>query len=91
VTNTTMHSIAIRQIDDALKRRLRREAAREGCSMEEHARRILRAGLAPTTDKAPTALVQEHLAHRIRARFVAAGTVDMPDVARHLPRPPGKL
>lgn len=91
MTNTTVHSIAIRQIDDTLKRRLRREAAREGCSMEEHARRILRAGLFATDDKPSTALGHEHLAHRIRARFVAAGAVDMPGVPRHLPRPPAKL
>lgn len=91
MTDTTMHSIVIRQIDDALKRRLRREAAREGCSMEEHARRILRAGLVSTADKPSAAMGHEHLAHRIRARFVAAGKVDVPVVARHLPRPPVKL
>lgn len=91
MTDTTMHSIAIRQIDDALKRRLRREAAREGCSMEEHARRILRAGLAAPTDLPSTVVVHEHLAQRIQARFIAAGTVDLPEVPRQLPRPPVKF
>ena len=88
MTNTTMHSIAIRQIDDALKRRLRRDAAREGCSMEEYARRILRAGLASTTDQPSAAVALEHLVHRIRARFMAAGPTDLPQVARHPARPP---
>ncbi len=46
-----MHSIAIRQIDDKLKNRLRLEAARQGCSMEEQALRILRAGLEAVTEK----------------------------------------
>ena len=91
MTDTTMHSIAIRQIDDALKHRLRQEAAREGCSMEEYARRILRAGLATPTDMPSTVVADEHLAHRIRARFVAAGTAELPKLPRQLPRPPANF
>src|SRR5262249_39953237 len=37
-----MPSITIRQLDDALKRRLRLRAARNGRSMEDEARTILR-------------------------------------------------
>lgn len=40
-----MASLTIRNLDDALKARLRIRAARCGCSMEEEARRILRHAL----------------------------------------------
>lgn len=40
-----MASLTIRNLDDALKARLRIRAARRGCSMEEEARRILRHAL----------------------------------------------
>jgi plasmid stability protein len=40
-----MASITIRNLDDALKARLRVEAANNNCSMEEQARVILRAAL----------------------------------------------
>jgi plasmid stability protein len=86
-----MHSIAIRQIDDQLKDRLRQEAARQGCSMEEQARRILRAGLTPPPQKPRGAARHVHLAERIHARFAAAGGVDMPVVPRTAPRPPPKF
>lgn len=82
-----MHSIAIRQIDTPLKNRLRFEAARQGCSMEEQARRILRAALSTPAANAP-ATQHVHLANRIHARFAAAGGVDLPAVARNAARPP---
>jgi Plasmid stability protein len=44
-----MAAITIRQLDDRLKARLRMQAARNGHSMEEEARNILKAGLAPET------------------------------------------
>ena len=83
-----MHSIAIRQIDDKLKNRLRLEAARQGCSMEEQARRILRAGLEAVTEKRAGVSKHTHLAHRIHARFAAAGGVDLPAVPRTAVRAP---
>ena len=86
-----MHSIAIRQIDDALKNRLRLEAARQGVSMEEQARRILRAGLAAAPPKAAGAARPVHLVHRIHARFAAAGGVEVPAVPRTAARPPPKF
>ena len=85
-----MHSIAIRQIDTPLKNRLRFEAARQGCSMEEQARRILRSGLSAPADNA-LATRQVHLANRIHARFAAAGGVDLPAVPRSVARPPVKF
>ena len=85
-----MHSIAIRQIDTPLKNRLRFEAARQGCSMEEQARRILRAAL--TTPPANVLTTRHaHLANRIHARFAAAGGVDLPTVERNAARPPVKF
>ena len=86
-----MHSIAIRQIDDALKKRLRIEAARQGLSMEEQARRILRAGLTGVSEKPAGAARHTHLANRIHARFSAAGGVDLPSVPRTAARPPVKF
>ena len=86
-----MHSIAIRQIDDALKNGLRLEAARQGCSMEEQARRILRAALTAPKETPPAANRCEHLAIRIHKRFNAAGGVDLPEVPRTVARPPVKF
>lgn len=86
-----MHSIAIRQIDDALKNGLRLEAARQGCSMEEQARRILRAVLMAPKGKPPGETRHEHLAMRIHKRFAAAGGVDLPEVPRTAARPPVKF
>ncbi|MFM2274142.1 MAG: hypothetical protein RL211_14 [Pseudomonadota bacterium] len=83
-----MHSIAIRQIDTSLKNRLRLEAARQGCSMEEQARRILRAGLTGGSGNPPGSSAHTHLAHRIHARFAAAGGMDLPEVPRTQARPP---
>ena len=86
-----MHSIAIRQIDTPLKNRLRFEAARQGCSMEEQARRILRSALsAAPADNAQSGR-HSHLANRIHARFAAAGGTDLPPVPRSAARPPAKF
>ncbi len=58
-----MASIIIRQLDDALKSRLRSQAASHGRSMEEEARDILRAAL----NREPQA--PANIAAAIRARF----------------------
>ena len=78
-----MASIAIRNLDDGIERRLRLRAAEHGRSMEEEARHILRraVGHAP----APT-----NLGEAIHRRFAALGGVDlelpprepMPDASR---------
>jgi plasmid stability protein len=70
-----MASMTIRNIDDALKRRLRIRAARHGRSMEDEARDILRSALA--TGEAPRNLVQS-----IRARVAPTGGVDLDIPAR---------
>lgn len=86
-----MHSIAIRQIDDAVKKGLRQEAARQGCSMEEQARRILRAALVAPREMPSGATPHEHLASRIHKRFAAAGGVDLPSIPRTAARPSVKF
>lgn len=88
----TMHSIAIRQIDSALKNRLRLEAARQGCSMEEQARRILRGALpVPSRKPAGQQPGHGHLVHRIQARFAAAGGVELQVPPRSAARAPVKF
>ncbi|MDE2937474.1 MAG: plasmid stabilization protein [Chloroflexota bacterium] len=42
-----MASITVRNLDEDLKERLREQAAKHGCSMEEEVRRILAAALPP--------------------------------------------
>ncbi|MBC6416374.1 MAG: plasmid stabilization protein [Rhodospirillales bacterium] len=59
-----MASITIRNLDDSLKRRLRVHAAKQGHSMEEEARRILRHAVG----EAPRRL---NLAAAIRARVAS--------------------
>jgi len=65
-----MASLTIRNIDDALKRRLRLRAAGHGRSMEEEVREILRA----TVGAAP---VPADLGRSIHARFAALGGVEL--------------
>ncbi len=65
-----MASITIRNLDDALKRRLRLRAAEHGRSLEEEVREILRQAVgkvAPPKD----------LGRAIHARFAALGGVEI--------------
>jgi plasmid stability protein len=65
-----MGSLTIRNIDDAVKRRLRVRAAEHGRSMEEEVREILRqvvGGGAPARD----------LGQEIHRRFAALGGVEL--------------
>ena len=79
-----MGSITIRNLDEALKSRLRVQAAVHGRSMEDEARDILR-----------TVLNQEprgprNLGTAINDLFKSLGGFDMPDVPREPMRePPG--
>jgi plasmid stability protein len=66
-----MASITIRNLDDALKRRLRLRAAQRNHSMEEEARDILRNALAQ--EPSPV----ENLAHAIRKLVEPLGGVDL--------------
>ena len=80
-----MATLTIRNLEDALKSRLRLRAAARNRSMEEEARQILRAALQEPT------LATPHLGARIRARFAALGGVELPIAARDPVRPPPDL
>jgi plasmid stability protein len=66
-----MASITIRNLDDALKGRLRVRAARHGRSMEDEVRHILRTALAETPPQ------RANLAEAIRRRFEPLGGVKL--------------
>jgi len=76
-----MSTLTIRNLEDALKNRLRLRAAARNRSMEEEARQILRSALQEPTQ--PTL----DLGARIRARFAALGDVRLPIEARQAVRP----
>ncbi len=71
-TQAAPASITIRNLDPALKERLRVRAAQHGQSMEAEARRILQTALAPQ-DAPPL----RHLYDRVRARFARLGGIDL--------------
>lgn len=77
-----MAVMTIRNIDDAIKARLRLRAARNGRSMEEEARDILRSALSSELPH------PRNLADAVRERFGAMHGVDLPDVPRESIRPP---
>jgi plasmid stability protein len=66
-----MASITIRNIEEALKDRLRLQAAHHRRSMEEEAREILRSALASVRPEG------ENLAAAVRRRFARVGGVDL--------------
>lgn len=76
-----MATLTIRNIDDALKRRLRLRAAERGRSMEEEVREILRMTLGPSPS--PSDLGQS-----IHNRFAALGGVEFELPARGPMRQP---
>ena len=67
-----MATLTIRNIDAAVKERLRVRAAEHGHSMEAEARRILQTALTKDASRPGRSLSQ-----RIRARFAALGGVDL--------------
>lgn len=77
-----MAVMTIRNIDDAIKKRLRVRAAVNGRSMEDEARDILRSALS-TDDPRP-----RNLGQAIHERFGPLGGVDLPDVPRDAIREP---
>jgi len=79
-----MTNLTIRNIDPTLNKSLSLSAARHGRSLEEEARQLLLQSL--IQEKASTGL-----GTRISQRFAAAGGVDLPEVARSMPRPPPEL
>jgi plasmid stability protein len=75
-----MAGLTIRGLDETLKTRLRLEAARQGYSMEEAARQILRRALmTPDVDAAG-------LGSRVHRYFVEADAFDVEMPARSAPR-----
>ncbi len=67
-----MASLTIRNLDDAVKRRLRLRAAAHGRSMEDELREILRTVLAEGDDASSVDLAQA-----VRARFAPVGGVEL--------------
>lgn len=67
-----MATLTIRNVDAAVKERLRLRAARHGRSMEAEARTILREAVAGDRDQA-----EPNLAEAIRRRFAPLGGVDL--------------
>ena len=82
LTEDTVASITIRNLDDSLKSRLRIQAAVHGRSMEDEARDILRSALSREPKR------QGNLAAAIRARFAPLGGVELPAVPRDAMRAP---
>ena len=80
-----MATITIRKLEDSLKSRLRIQAARRGRSMEEEAREILKAGLAPEPAH------RLNLAESIRRHIEPLGGVELAIPSRELVRKPPKL
>jgi antitoxin FitA len=69
---TAMATLTIRNVDAAVKERLRLRAARHGRSMEAEARTILSEAVAAERDQA-----EPNLAEAIRRRFAPLGGVDL--------------
>ena len=80
-----MASITIRDLDDALKARLRVRAAENGRSMEEEVRAILRAALATGSLRGRT------LVDAIRSRVEPLGGVDLDLPTRAPMREPPRI
>jgi plasmid stability protein len=81
-----MSSITIRNLDAAIKERLRVRAAEHGHSMEAEARRILQTAL-----KGASRLPRSNLYERIHARFAALGGVDVELPPREPTREPPRF
>jgi plasmid stability protein len=76
-----MAQFIVRDLEDAVKARLKRRAARHGRSMEEEVRHILRNAVKVQNQHLP------ELGSRIAARFAKAGlTADLPELHGQLPR-----
>ena len=80
-----MASITIRDLEDAVKERLRVRAAQHGRSMEEEARSIVRSAV--MIDETPPL----NLAESIRRRFASVNGVELPEVPRDVSRDPPRF
>ena len=70
---SSMATLTIRNLDDAVRDRLRQRAAEHGHSMEEEVRQILRQVVKP----ADTAATSEGLGSRIHHHFARLGGVEL--------------
>lgn len=78
-----MAQFTVRNIEDDIKVRLKRRAARHGTSMEEEVRQILRNALKDDEQRAAPGL-----GSRIAARFKRAGLVEpLPELRGQSPQP----
>lgn len=82
-THTPLATLTIRNIDPAVKERLRIRAAQHGHSMEAEARRILQRAVAKQDVRGSM-----NLAERIHARFAALGGVELELPPREAGREP---
>mgnify|MGYP001116370368 CR=1 FL=1 len=80
-----MASITIRNLDDRDKARLRIQAAKNGRSMEEEVRTILKSAL--IQDNQPVT----NLAETIQQRFASIGGIELPEIPREPIREPLNL
>lgn len=80
-----MASITIRRLEDSAKERLRVRAARNGRSMEEEARQILKGALAGKRS------AEGNLAEVIRRHLAPLGGVELTEVPREPMREPPKF
>lgn len=80
-----MASLTIRNLEEAVKTNLRLEAARQGCSMEEAARGILRRALMTSEEDAGG------LGSRVHRYFLEAEASDFELPERTYPRTPPDL
>ena len=83
---TQMATLTVRNIDSAVKERLRVRAAQHGHSMEAEMRQILEAAL-----KEPERPPMPNLYERIRARFAPFGGVDLELPPREPAREPPRF
>jgi plasmid stability protein len=77
-----MAVMTIRNIDDAIKARLRARAAMHGRSMDDEVRDILRSALSTEVPRSRS------LGQAIHDRFAALGGIDLPDIPREPARDP---
>jgi plasmid stability protein len=80
-----MATLTIRNLDEAVKERLRVRAAEHGHSMEAEARRILHSALGESRPP------ERNLYERIHARFAALGGVDLDLPPRERMREPPRF
>ena len=83
-----MAQVIVRQLDEGVKERLKRRAARHGRSLEQELREVLRN--AALEDSQPVARLGSRIAERFRGAGLDADLPDLPDLPElrgHAPQP----